>query len=68
MKRLTKYIAATRHYEFVIAPGDYASTSRSTITAYVDSDWAGCKATRKSTVGAYYTSTACVFSMFSVWV
>ena len=27
------------------------SSDKATITAYVDSDWAGCKATRKSTSG-----------------
>ena len=51
MKHWVKYLAATRNYEFVISPGDYASSNRATITAYVDSDWAGCKATRKSTSG-----------------
>ena len=51
MKHLVKYLVATRNYEFVISPGDYASSNRATITSYVDSDWAGCKATRKSTSG-----------------
>ena len=49
MKHLLKYLAATRNYEFVISPGDTAATDRATSTSYVDSDWAGCKATRKST-------------------
>ena len=51
MKHLTKYIAATRKYELIAKTSDYASTSRVTITAYVDSDWAGCKDSRKSTSG-----------------
>ena len=51
MKHLLKYLAATRNYEFVISPGDLVSSNRATITTYVDSDWAGCKSTRKSTSG-----------------
>ena len=51
MKHLVKYLSATRNYEFTISPSQTSSTDRATITSYVDSDWAGCKATRKSTSG-----------------
>ena len=47
MKHLLKYLAANRYYEYVIQPGDCAAMDRATITMYVDSDWAGCKATRQ---------------------
>ena len=51
MKHLLTYLSATRNYEFVISPDNTAATDRATITSYVNSDWAGCKATRKSTLG-----------------
>ena len=51
LKHLVKYLSATRNYEFTISPSHTSSTDRATITSYVDSDWAGCKATRKSTSG-----------------
>merc|ERR1712016_65105 len=54
-------MCSTRNYEFTISPSHTSSSDRATITSYVDSDWAGGKATRKSTSdGVLHINGVCV--------
>ena len=51
LKRLLRYIKGTQHYKFYARPTVRAMDSTPDWTVYVDSDWAGCAKTRKSTSG-----------------
>ena len=51
LKHVLRYLAGTKKYEFIIRACDYCIDDKFLITMYVDSDWAGCKTTRKSTSG-----------------
>ncbi len=46
VKRILRYLKGTINFGI-----SFISTSSSTLTGYVDSDWAGCPDTRRSTMG-----------------
>ena len=54
LKHLLRYLAGTKGYVLRIKPTHMLSdwTSTMDIVCYVDSDWAGCSKTRKSTSGS----------------
>ena len=54
LKHLLRYLAGTKGYVLRIKPTHMLSdwTSSMDIVCYVDSDWAGCSKTRKSTSGS----------------
>ena len=55
LKHLLRYMITTKDYKFTLAPRinllDNSKTHNVQITVAVDSDWAGCQTTRKSTSG-----------------
>ena len=51
LKHLLRYIRGTQHYKFYIRPRVKTSDITPDVDVYVDSDWAGCATTRKSTSG-----------------
>ena len=53
LKHLLRYIKGTQHYKQYVRPTVKASTAEAVpdIQVFVDSDWAGCATTRKSTTG-----------------
>ena len=51
LKHLLRYIRGTQHYKFYIRPTVKTSDITPDVDVYVDSDWAGCATTRKSTSG-----------------
>ena len=56
LKHLARYLRGTSDYTLLLSPKCiYATDVPGKITVYVDSDWAGCHKTRKSTTGV------CVF-------
>ena len=54
LKHLLRYLLGTKDYVLRIEPGHMLEdcTSSLDIVCYVDSDWAGCSKTRKSTSGS----------------
>ena len=54
LKHLLRYLSGTKDYVLRIKPGHMLEdcTSSLDIVCYVDSDWAGCSKTRKSTSGS----------------
>ena len=57
LKHLLRYIKGTQHYKQYVRPTTKTPTAEATpdIQVFVDSDWAGCPATRKSTTGFLIT-------------
>ena len=54
LKHLIRYLAGTKHYTFNIKPSlriDKNYNNPLDLNIFVDSDWAGCASTRKSTSG-----------------
>ena len=51
LKHVLRYIRGTQHYKFYIRPTVKTSDITPDVDVYVDSDWAGCATTRKSTSG-----------------
>eukprot|EP00438_Fugacium_kawagutii_P020509 Skav212686 [mRNA] locus=scaffold1930:133681:135171:+ [translate_table: standard] len=54
LKHLIRYLAGTKHYSFIIKPSLRIGRHHSQpldLNIFVDSDWAGCASTRKSTSG-----------------
>ena len=53
LKHLLRYIKGTQHYKQYVRPTTKTPTAEATpdIQVFVDSDWAGCATTRKSTTG-----------------
>ena len=53
LKHLLKYLSGTKDYVLTIRPALRLSSTNTTLdlSAYCDSDWAGCNKTRKSTSG-----------------
>ena len=60
LKHLLRYIKGTQHYKQYIRPTVRTSTAEAVpdIQVFVDSDWAGCVTTRKSTAGFLIKSLA----------
>ena len=56
LKHLLRYIKGTKHYKQIIRPTvKIPPRSIPDLNVYVDSDWAGCPTTRKSTTGFVIT-------------
>ena len=56
LKHLLRYIKGTEHYKQIIRPTIKVPESTvPDLNIYVDSDWAGCRVTRKSTTGFVIT-------------
>ena len=51
LKHLLRYIRGTTHYKQIIQPTVKLTQTTHDLNVYVDSDWAGCVETRKSTTG-----------------
>ena len=53
LKHLLRYIKGTQHYKQYVRPTTKTPTAEAApdIQVFVDSDWAGCATTRKSTTG-----------------
>ena len=51
LKHLLRYIKGTTHYKQIIRPTVKLTQTSHDLNVYVDSDWAGCVETRKSTTG-----------------
>ena len=51
LKHLLRYIRGTTHYKQNIRPAVKLTQTTHDLNVYVDSDWAGCVETRKSTTG-----------------
>jgi len=60
LKHVIKYLKGTIHYVYEIAPKVVTNMHAPLdIRAYVDSDWAGCRTTRKSTSGGVVQLLGC---------
>ena len=62
LKHLLRYISKTRDYGLMLKPSvqlPRTGTVQLEIVAYGDTDWAGCKATRKSTTGCIAQLLGC---------
>ena len=64
LKHLLRYIAGTKNYGLMLKPSHVLPLPSSTKTSlelhvYCDSDWAGCKTTRKSTSGTVTQLLGC---------
>ena len=62
LKHLLRYISKTRDYGLMLKPSvqlPRTGTVQLEIIAYGDTDWAGCKATRKSTTGCIVQLLGC---------
>ena len=56
LKHLLRYVKGTKHYKQVIRPtAKIPASATPDINVYVDSDWAGCSTTRRSTTGFIIT-------------
>ena len=51
LKHLLRYVKGTTHYKQIIRPTVKLTQTTYDLNVYVDSDWAGCVETRKSTTG-----------------
>ena len=51
-KDLLRYIRGTQYYRFYVRPSVRTMDATPDLSVFVDSDWAGCAATRKSTSGS----------------
>ena len=51
LKHLLRYIRGTTHYKQITRPTVKLTQTTHDLNVYVDSDWAGCVETRKSTTG-----------------
>ena len=51
LKHLLRYIKGTQHYRFYVRPAVRTMDTTPDLDVFVDSDWAGCATTRKSTSG-----------------
>ena len=51
LKHLLRYIKGTQNYKLYVRPTVRAMDTTPDIDVFVDSDWAGCSTTRKSTKG-----------------
>ena len=48
---MLRYIKGTQHYRFYVRPAVRTVDTTPDLDVFVDSDWAGCATTRKSTSG-----------------
>ena len=51
LKHVLRYIKRTQHYRFYVRPAVRTMDTTAKLDVFVDSDWAGCATTRKSTSG-----------------
>ena len=51
LKHLLRYIKGTQHYRFFVRPVVRTMDTTPDLDVFVDSDWAGCATTRRSTSG-----------------
>ena len=66
MRHLLRYLKGTEDYMLILEPRLTTSTQATIeIHSFVDSDWAGCRTTRKSTSGAVLQVLGCAIHHFS---
>ena len=65
LKHLLRHVRGTTHYKQVIKPTVKLTEATHNLNVYVDSDWAGCVDTRKSTTGFSITFLGATISFGS---
>ena len=66
LRHLIRYLIGTKHYTFTISPKIHTTPdSPHDLEVYVDSDWAGCRTTRKSTSGCVCVLLGCAIHHYS---
>ena len=66
LKHVLRYLKGTLHYSYELIPRLHPDADKQLeLTMYVDSDWAGCKTTRKSTSGGVAVLLGCCIHHYS---
>ena len=61
-----RYLKGTKHYALALAPRiQLPRDHQAELHCYVDSDWAGCRTTRKSTSGCVLQLLGCTIHAYS---